>query len=48
MKLTRRDVFLLLGLFSTTGGIGFQFSPAWAAMFAGAVLLIFGLIGGDK
>ena len=48
MKLTKRDVFLLLGLLSTTGGIWFQFSPAWASIFAGAVLLTFGLLGGDK
>lgn len=46
--LDKRDLFLLLGLVSLMVGVGSEFGPAWAAIVAGTVLFLFGLLGGDK
>jgi hypothetical protein len=46
--LNKRDAFLLLGLLGVTGGVAGQFGLAWGAIVGGALLLTFGVFGGEK
>ena len=42
-KADRRDIFLLLGLAGLAAGIGLEYSPGWAMIVVGSILLTFGL-----
>ena len=48
MKLSRRDVFLLLGLSGIVSGVCLEYGPSWGAIVAGTLLFLFGWLGGDN
>jgi drug/metabolite transporter (DMT)-like permease len=48
LSVAKRDVFIILGLLCIVGGASYQFSPGVGAMVAGAILMVFGVLGGEK